>query len=143
MWSRDPGLPGGRVDSVHFAGETGGSMRVLTVGTFFCAAVLAQGVEPALQSLPAEPVFDGKTLQGWRGDPSVWSVRDGCIVGSTEAAKIAANTFLVLDARQPGDFVFSAMVRLQGDNNSGVQYRSRELDGGTFRVGGYQCDLHG
>ncbi|HZN37601.1 MAG TPA: family 16 glycoside hydrolase, partial [Planctomycetota bacterium] len=117
-------------------------MRQLTVGTFCCAAVLAQ-VEPPLQQRPSEPLFDGKTLHGWRGDPAVWSVRDGCIVGSTVEAKIAANTFLVLDARQPGDFVFSAMVRLQGENNSGVQYRSRELDGGAFRVGGYQCDLHG
>jgi putative heme-binding domain-containing protein len=118
-------------------------MRRLTVAFSLCVAVSAQEKAPALQPAAAERLFDGATLNGWRGDPAVWSVRDGCIVGSTEASKIAANTFLVLDARQPGDFVFSAMVRLQGDNNSGVQYRSRELNGGTFRVGGYQCDLHG
>ena len=27
------------------------------------------------------PLFDGKTLEGWRGNPRFWSVEDGCIVG--------------------------------------------------------------
>src|SRR5258707_1111490 len=26
-------------------------------------------------------LFDGKTLQGWRGNPDWWSVKDGAIVG--------------------------------------------------------------
>ena len=98
----------------------------------------------AQEGLPAPvPLFDGKTLNGWRGDPAVWTVHDGCLVGSTVGHAITANTFLVLDGRQPSDFEFDAMVRLEGDNNSGVQYRSRELEGGSFRVGGYQCDWHG
>ncbi|HEX6810966.1 MAG TPA: family 16 glycoside hydrolase [Planctomycetota bacterium] len=118
-------------------------MRHLIVAISCCAPVLAHEQEPASQRPATEVLFDGKTLNGWRGDPAVWSVRDGCIVGSTVDAPIKANTFLVLDARQPGDFVWSAMVRLEGDNNSGVQYRSRELEPGAFRVGGYQCDLHG
>ncbi len=33
--------------------------------------------------LTAAPVslFDGKTLTGWDGDPKVWRVEDGAIVG--------------------------------------------------------------
>ena len=26
-------------------------------------------------------IFDGKTLEGWDGDPKFWSVKDGAIVG--------------------------------------------------------------
>ena len=30
------------------------------------------------------PLFNGKNLDGWDGDPRLWSVGDGMIVGSTE-----------------------------------------------------------
>lgn len=86
------------------------------------------------------PVFDGRTLAGWRGDGVHWDVRDGCIVGAHDGS-LAANTFLVLD-RELGDFEFTCEVRLDGDNNSGVQYRSRVLPGEGFRVAGPQCDVH-
>ena len=29
------------------------------------------------------PIFDGKSLQGWDGDPRFWRVEDGAIVGQT------------------------------------------------------------
>ena len=48
-----------------------------TLGPALClvlvSSVAAQTVE----------LFDGKTLNGWSGDPAVWSVRDGRIVGIT------------------------------------------------------------
>jgi putative heme-binding domain-containing protein len=110
-------------------------MRASLVVFFLAAAVLAQAPAPV-------PIFDGTTLAGWRGEPAVWSVQDGCIVGSTKQAPIQANTFLVLDGNEPANFVFTAKVRLDGDNNSGVQYRSRLLPGGGFRAAGYQCDVH-
>ncbi|MCL2330889.1 MAG: DUF1080 domain-containing protein, partial [Phycisphaerae bacterium] len=41
-------------------------------------------------------IFDGKTLTGWDGDPSLWRVEDGVIVGQTTADKpIKYNTFLI------------------------------------------------
>ena len=100
-------------------------------------AVMVGSVAP---SAVAQQVFDGKTLAGWRGDERYWSVRDGCLVGSHDGS-LAANTFLVLD-RELGDFEFTCEVRLDGDNNSGVQYRSRVLPGDGFRVAGPQCDVH-
>ncbi len=34
-------------------------------------------------------------------------------------------------------------VKVTGDNNSGVQYRSKELpENGPWSIGGYQCDVH-
>lgn len=90
---------------------------------------------------PPQSLFDGSTLAGWRGDPAVWSVRDGCLVGCSVDRPLPANTFLVLDGQEPGDFEFTAEVRLDGDNNSGVQYRSRVVGDG-FAVAGPQCDVH-
>lgn len=91
---------------------------------------------------PFELLCDGRTLAGWRGDPAVWKVEDGAIVGSSVGQALAANTFLVLEGREPADFEFTALVRLTGDNNSGVQYRSRIHEAVGFRVGGPQCDVH-
>lgn len=111
-------------------------MRRLAV-VFLC--VLAANAQ---ERPPAERLFDGTTLAGWRGDPAVWSVRDGAIVGSTVGRPIAANTFLVLEGWRPAHFELSLQMRLEGDNNSGVQYRSREVPGDGFLVAGYQCDFH-
>jgi putative heme-binding domain-containing protein len=92
---------------------------------------------------PYEQLCDGKTLAGWRGDAAIWRVDEaGAIVGSSVGKPIDANTFLVLDGREPANFEFETWVELSGDNNSGVQYRSRVLPGEGFRVAGYQCDVH-
>lgn len=112
-------------------------MRALLVPLLLGSFVSAQ--DPAAAG---ERLFDGSTLRGWRGDPAIWTVQDGAITGSSVGQKVAANTFLVLDGREVGDFVLTCEVRLTGDNNSGVQYRSRELPGPGFRVAGPQCDWH-
>ncbi|MEO6597616.1 MAG: family 16 glycoside hydrolase [Planctomycetota bacterium] len=98
-------------------------------------------LEPQTQP-PLEPLCDGATLAGWRGDPTVWNVRDGCLTGSTVGAPLATNTFLIWALREPVDFELFAEMRLEGDNNSGIQYRSRELPGEGFRLAGPQCDIH-
>ncbi|HEX5051629.1 MAG TPA: family 16 glycoside hydrolase [Planctomycetota bacterium] len=108
----------------------------------FYAVLLLPVVVVAQSAASPEQVFDGQTLGGWRGDPAVWSVKDGCLVGSTVGAPLSANTFLILDARELADFELSAEVRLEGDNNSGIQYRSHELPGGGFHLAGPQCDVH-
>ena len=38
------------------------------------------------------PMFDGKTLEGWDGDPKFWSVEDGCITGQTTKENPATST---------------------------------------------------
>ena len=72
------------------------------------------------------PLFDGKTLNGWDGDPRLWSVEDGAIVGSTDSVSIQRNTFLIYTAKQFGDFIFRAQVKLR-NHNSGIQFRSEAL----------------
>jgi putative membrane-bound dehydrogenase-like protein len=85
----------------------------------------------------AAQFFDGATLARWRGDPAVWSVEQGEIVGRTSG--LERNEFLKSDF-ELRDFRLSLEVRLAGDRgNSGIQFRSRELEAGD--VAGYQADI--
>ena len=42
------------------------------------------------------PIFDGKTLDGWEGDPKYWRVADGIMTGEvTPETLLRSNTFLI------------------------------------------------
>lgn len=83
------------------------------------------------------PLFNGKDLSGWSGDPRLWKVVDGTIVGSTDGVKIEKNTFLSYE-KEFGDFVLRAKVKLR-NGNSGIQFRSEQLP--DYVVAGYQADI--
>ena len=82
-------------------------------------------------------LFDGKTLDGWDGDPRVWRVDDGAIVGSSDKYSPEHNTYLVYKAPYT-DFVLKAEVKLR-NGNSGIQFRGKLLP--DWVVHGYQADL--
>jgi hypothetical protein len=102
-------------------------------------------------SAPAEPagmqsLFDGTSLEGWDGDPRLWSVRDGVIHGeTTEENATKGNTFLIWQGGELGDFELRLSFRCTADNNSGIQYRSRHITEGSPRnawvVRGYQHEI--
>jgi len=89
------------------------------------------------------PLFNGKDLTGWDGNPELWSVQDGCITGKTTGPEqLAYNQFLVWSGGTVKNFELRAKVKQSG-NNTGIQYRSKELpEVGKWSVGGYQCDIH-
>ncbi len=88
-------------------------------------------------------IFNGKTLEGWDGDPSFWSVQDGCITGiSTPETPIKYNTFLVWKNGEVADFELLIDFRLF-NHNSGVQYRAFMNSGKPWSMGGYQADIAG
>ena len=86
------------------------------------------------------PIFDGESLAGWRGDPALWRVEDGAIVGETRADQpLAYNSFLIRDEVE-SDFELKFRYRIDSpDANSGVQVRSEEF--AEYRVRGYQPDI--
>lgn len=90
-------------------------------------------------------LFNGKDLSGWAGDPELWSVEDGCITGKTKGPDhLKYNKFLIWRDGEVADFELRCEFRLEGKNNSGVQYRSREdKERGDWVVVGYQADIHG
>ncbi len=91
-----------------------------------------------------ESLFNGKDLTGWDGNPELWSVEDGVITGKTNGPDhLKYNQFLIWKGGKVGDFELKLDFRVEGDNNSGVQYRAKEMpDVGKWSVGGYQADIH-
>ena len=89
-------------------------------------------------------LFNGKDLSGWEGEPGLWKVEDGVVTGTCAGPDaLNHNTFLIWRGGTVKDFELRATVRVVGDNNSGIQYRSRELpEVGPFVITGYQCDIH-
>jgi hypothetical protein len=88
-----------------------------------------------------QQLFNGKDLSGWEGDPAIWSVENGAIVGRLAAEKpLDHNTFLIWKGGELADFRLRLEYQIEG-GNSGVQYRSRVLDPEKWIVGGYQADI--
>lgn len=100
---------------------------------------LSCGQTPLVSSVDEESIFNGKDLSGWSGDPKLWSVRDGMLVGSTEGHELKANTFLIHQGTY-SDFHLSADVRLR-NGNSGIQFRSQRLPLEGWVMAGYQADF--
>jgi 3-keto-disaccharide hydrolase len=109
----------------------------VVVSISFMAAVLSASIAQERQ------LFNGKDLDGWEGNPESWSVQDGAITGiTTDDKRLPYNQFLIWRGGKVKNFELRAKVRQTG-NNSGIQYRSKELQQvGPWSVGGYQCDIH-
>jgi hypothetical protein len=132
-------------------------------------AVLASGVPPAAQQPAApyapkqsdrpeavtgdepgfDPIFDGKTLTGWEGNPTYWRVENGALVGEiTPATVIKSNTFIIWRGGRPKDFELKLEYRITSAGNSGINYRStvvpdKVTPDNAFAMRGYQCDIDG
>jgi hypothetical protein len=113
---------------------------LLCVAAGFCPTAFA--ADPAAPSA-WRSLFNGKDLSGWDGNPQLWSVKDGVIVGqTTDPKQLTYNQFLIWRGGTLKDFELRATIRQKG-NNSGIQYRSAEMKNvGRWSIGGYQCDIH-
>jgi hypothetical protein len=96
---------------------------------------------PPLPETGFRPIFDGKSLDGWDGDPTFWRVEEGAIVGQTAADKQPKqNTFLIWRGGTPANFELKLQYRLTG-HNSGIQVRSTEMPDVKWAMKGYQADM--
>ncbi len=85
----------------------------------------------------AKDFFNGKDLTGWDGDPKLWSVENGEIVGKSPGIK--HNQFLKSQLVAT-DFRLSLKIKLvPNKENSGIQFRSVPLPDGEMR--GPQADV--
>lgn len=97
---------------------------------------------PIARSEPPEPIFDGKSLEGWEGDPKHWRVEAGSIVGEiAPGTTLGKNTWLVWRGGRLADFDLQLQFRISGQPaaNSGIQIRC-QVDH-VDHVSGYQADL--
>jgi len=88
------------------------------------------------------PLFDGQTLDGWRGDENFWRVENDTVIAeSTPANPCRENTFLVWDQGEVDNFELRLQFRISGSENanSGIQFRGAEREDG--HVIGYQADI--
>lgn len=104
-------------------------MRLLPAALLLAFAV-AHAAEPT-------PLFDGKTLAGWK-NPYTWGeakVVDGVIELSAD------KKFFLVTEKTYGDFVFEGDVRLpEGKANSGFMFRAHAEPN---KVYGYQSEVDG
>ena len=85
-------------------------------------------------------IFDGKTLEGWDGDTSVFRVEQDSIIGGQLKDKIPHNFFLS-SKEEYSDFELTLEFRLIGEGtNAGVQLRSKRIPDHHEMIG-YQADL--
>ncbi|HKQ88770.1 MAG TPA: DUF1080 domain-containing protein [Candidatus Acidoferrales bacterium] len=70
-------------------------------------------------------MFDGKTLDNWKGNKNVWSVEDGQIVGTASPDNPVGTTYLIWVGGQPANFTLKLDFMLAGTApNTGIQFRS-------------------
>ncbi|HAF58820.1 MAG TPA: DUF1080 domain-containing protein [Opitutae bacterium] len=97
----------------------------------------------AVSLLGEQQLFNGKTLEGWDGNPIHWSVEDGAIVGvNTKEKPTKGNTFLIWKGGNLSNFDLTLECKIDS-GNSGIQYRSfiKPGDHDGWRIGGYQADF--
>ena len=76
-------------------------------------------------------IFDGKTLTGWDGDPAIWRVEDGCLVGESDSLTVRPpNTYISYHGTGPNDedarahdFDLKLEIKVELGGGTGIQYR--------------------
>jgi hypothetical protein len=121
-------------------------LALLSAALLFArTAAFAQQVQPvpALDDNTGyQLIFDGKTLDGWDGDPKYWRVENGCLVGEvTPDTLLKQNTFIIWRGGVTKDFELKVEYRITSHGNSGINYRSVELPGLKYVMRGYQADI--
>jgi len=124
------------------------STRPLLLPLALCLSLLplpcfaADGAAPPAAVSAAVPLFDGKALTGWEGDPALWRIQDGVITGGSLTETVKRNEFLA-STREYGNFIVRLKIKLTGSEgfiNSGFQIRSQRVPGDS-EMAGYQCDF--
>jgi hypothetical protein len=125
--------------------------RRLLLVTAICFHMTAAAVGQQVMPTPGaddetgfKSIFDGKTLNGWEGDPKYWRVEEGALVGEvTPETVLEQNTFIIWRGGTTRDFELKVDVRITAGGNSGINYRSVPFPPNPFALKGYQADIDG
>ena len=89
-------------------------------------------------------IFNGKNLEGWSGDETYWSVKDGILTGEvTPETILKRNSFVIYKKEQPTNFELKLEYKISKSGNSGINYRSEKIKNAPFTLRGYQSDIDG
>jgi Domain of Unknown Function (DUF1080) len=70
-------------------------------------------------------LFDGASLKNWEGDPAVWRVEDGALVGESTKEKPLSNSYISFRGFEARDFDLKLEIKVENGGGSGIQYRSQ------------------
>jgi hypothetical protein len=99
-------------------------MRTLAALTFCVVSTIAVSLAAPADTNGWKPLFDGKSLKGWRGykqqaPPPGWKVEDGVLVRSGKGGDLVTD-------EEFGDFELSLEWKISEGGNSGIFYRALE-----------------
>jgi hypothetical protein len=115
-------------------------LAVLTLSAALFACTSGSGVKNGAQSCTPIPddgewlsMFDGKTLDGWRGYgrttvPPGWLVEEGVITFNSSGTADMEGSDLIYD-RQFLNFTFEIEWKIGKAGNSGIFYTAQEIEG--------------
>jgi len=69
-------------------------------------------------------IFDG-TMKDWDGDPTIWRVEDGVMVGETTVEKPRGNSYISYHGKETKDFDLKLQMKIEKGGGGGIQYRSK------------------
>jgi hypothetical protein len=72
-----------------------------------------------------EQIFDGVSIKDWEGDPTVWRIEDGAIVGESTRDKPVFNTYIWRKGLVVKNFDLRLEIKCEIGGGSGIQYRSQ------------------
>jgi hypothetical protein len=87
-------------------------------------------------------IFDGKSLRNWDGDPAIWHVEDGAIVGESNNERPVVNSYISFHGFEAKDFDLKLEIKVENNGGSGIQYRSRTGQPWTPRYGQVNPNLN-
>lgn len=70
-------------------------------------------------------IFDGTTLNNWVGDPSIWHVENGAIIGESTKERPVVNSYISFHGFEAQDFDLKLEIKVENSGGSGIQYRSK------------------
>jgi len=90
-------------------------------------------------------MFDQNSLQGWKGDSTIWKMDNGVLIGEIiqGSEPLKNNTFLIWEGGEPANFVLEGKFRISESGNSGINYRSEGVTELPYALKGYQADIDG
>ena len=107
-----------------------------------CSPVLLADQEAGKKGDGFEPIFDGKSLEGWEEMPSLrqkaWSVVDGMIVGEGDKGR---GYLTYSKDKDLANFELKFLYRFPDKGNSGVNIRARADKTGRRKFEGYHADI--
>ncbi len=120
-------------------------MKNSIFGTLMVAALyagLGLGIAHAEEKAPGDGValFDGKTFAGWEGNLEIFRIEDGAIVGGSMDTPVPHNEFLCVKGEY-SDFELTLKVKIKGNANGGIQFRSQRIEKPAYEMSGYQADM--